>query len=112
MNNKYAKIIIDNKASQLDMLFTYIIGEDLIDTAEVGMRVLVPFGRGNKIIKGLIIEIVDEFDGKYKLKKIVDLLDDKAIVNEKLMKLGSCIKYQYMSTYLDAFQPILPPGDY
>lgn len=112
MNIKYARLIIDNKASKLDNLFTYIIKEDLIDLVEIGMRVLIPFGRGNKIIKGLIIEIADETDENYKFKEIIDILDDKPIIGSKLIQLALWLKDEYISTYLDAFQPILPPGDY
>ena len=68
MNKKYARLIVDNKASKLDNLFTYIIEDDLVDIVEVGMRVLVPFGRGNKVIKALIIEIEDQTLEKYKFK--------------------------------------------
>ena len=112
MKHKYVKLIIDNKASKLDNLFTYILGEELVDIAEIGMRVIVPFGRGNKVIKGLIIEILDETEEKYKFKNVIDLLDDKPIISKNLIKLGTWIKEEYISTYLEAFQPILPPGDY
>ena len=112
MDKKYARLIVDNKASKLDNLFTYILEGELLDLAEVGMRVLVPFGRGNKIIKALIVEINDETDENYNFKRIIDILDDKPIITPKLIELGSWMKEEYMSTYLEAFQPILPPGDY
>ena len=69
MGRKYGKIIIDNRASELDRLFTYIIEDELLDIIEEGMRVIVPFGRGNKVIKGLLVKIEDNFDGNYKLKR-------------------------------------------
>ncbi|OLS01706.1 primosomal protein N' [Tissierella creatinophila] len=112
MKHKYARIIIDNSASKLDKLFTYILGEELLEITQVGMRVVVPFGHGNKLIKGLIIEIVDEIKENYKFKKIIDVLDDKPIISKNLIELGIWIKEEYISTYLEAFQPILPPGDY
>ncbi len=112
MKHKYAKLIIDNNASKLDKLFIYILGEELLDIAEIGMRVMVPFGRGNKIIKGLIIEIADETQENYKFKNIIDVLDDKPIISKALINLGIWMKNEYIASYLDAFQPILPPGDY
>ncbi len=112
MGRKYGKIIIDNRASELDRLFTYIIEDELLDIIEEGMRVIVPFGRGNKVIKGLLVKIEDNFDGNYKLKKIIDVLDDKPIVSKKLLELGFWMKEKYLSSYLDSLQPILPPGDY
>ena len=42
---KYGQVIIDNRASQVDKPFTYIIDKDLIDVVKVGMRVIVPLDK-------------------------------------------------------------------
>lgn len=112
MGKRYARVIIDNRASQLDRLFTYIIDDELSDIIQVGMRVIVPFGRGDKAIKGLLVAIEDEFNEDYQLKKIIDVLDDKPIISPKLLELGMWIRKEYLASYLDSLQPILPPGDY
>lgn len=112
MGIRYGKVIIDNKASQLDRLFTYIIDEEFVNIVEKGMRVIVPFGYGNKTIKALLVDIDTEFEGDYELKKIIDILDDKPIISSKLIELGIWIKKTYLATYISSFQPILPPGDY
>ncbi len=112
MNILYGQVLIDNYTSQLDRLFTYKIDGEFIDIAKEGMRVIIPFGKGNKPIKGLLITIDDEFHGDYELKSIIDLLDDKPIVSREMLKLGYWLKEKYLCTYLEALQPILPPGDY
>lgn len=112
MKRKYGQVLIDSYASQLDRLFTYIIDEDLLDTVKEGMRVVVPFGRGNKAIKGLLVAIDDEFDDDYELKSIIEALDDKPIISGELLELGYWMKNEYLCTYFEALQPILPPGDY
>ena len=112
MTIKYAKLIIDNRATQLDRLFTYTIKEDFIDIIQEGMRVIIPFGRGNKIIQGLVVSVVDHINAEYKLKEIIDLLDNKPIISKELIELSLWMKEEYLSTYLSAFQPVLPPGDY
>lgn len=108
----YGQILIDNYSSQLDRLFTYVIDEEFIDIVKEGMRVVVPFGRGNKPVKGLLISISDEFLDDYELKSIIDVLDDKPIISKDMLGLGYWIKEEYLCTYLEALQPILPPGDY
>ena len=114
MKIKYAQILIDSYTSQLDRLFTYIIDENFLDIAMEGMRVVVPFGKGNRPIKGLIVAIEDRFDDNYdyELKRIIDVLDDKPIISKKLQELGYWMKEEYLCTYFEALQPILPPGDY
>ncbi|NLV89065.1 MAG: primosomal protein N' [Tissierellia bacterium] len=109
---KYGQVIIDNRASQVDKPFTYIIDKDLIDVVKVGMRVIVPFGQGNKLIKGIVIDILEEFESEYELKKIVDVIDDKPLVTKELIDLSKWIKENYLSTYFDALQLVLPPGDF
>jgi len=108
---KYAQVIIDNRASKVDRPFTYKINL-FSDIAKEGMRVIVPFGRSNKNIKGFIIKITDDFNEDYELKEIVDVLDDKPLVSKELIELGLWMKDKYLSSYLDSLQPILPPGDY
>ena len=108
---KYAEVIIDNRASKVDRPFTYKLGS-YEDIAKAGMRVVVPFGRGNKPIKGFIIKITEQYESDYKLKDIIDVLDTEPIISSELLSLGLWMREKYLSSYIDAFNPILPPGDY
>lgn len=109
---KYAEVIIDNRASSVDRPFTYAINA-FEDIAKEGMRVVIPFGRGNKPIKGFIIGIIDKLDNdEYKVKNILDVIDTKPLVSKELISLGLWMKDRYLSPYLDSLQPILPPGDF
>lgn len=110
-NMKYAEIIVDNRASKVDRPFTYKLGT-FSNIAMEGMRVIVPFGRGNKPIKGFIIRILDDFTKGYKTKDIIDIIDTEPLVSKELIELGLWMKDKYLSPYLDALQQILPPGDY
>ena len=74
MDKKYAKVIIDNRAHNTDKPYTYLIKPEMVDIIQKGMRVLVPFGMGNRKIIGIIIEICDDYEEKYKLKEIIDIL--------------------------------------
>lgn len=112
MTVKYGKILIDSYASQLDRLFTYKIEGEFIPLAKEGMRVVVPFGKGNKPIVGLLLAIEDEFKGDYSLKNILDILDDKPIISKELIQLAYWMKEEYICTLMEALQPLLPPGDY
>ncbi len=112
MDIKYAEIIVNNRGAPVDRPFTYILDGDLKDIVREGMRVIVPFGRGNNMIKGIVVNILDEFHGKYKLKPVRDVLDDKPLISKELIDLAIWMKDKYLSPYLDAFQPVLPPGDF
>ena len=93
MSQKYADIIIDISHEAIDRTFQYIIPEELIETVETGMQVLVPFGQGNRMRKGYVINITDKpsFDIN-KMKKIADIPDKSLQIEGKLIKLASWIK--------------------
>ena len=112
MDKKYAKVIIDNRAHNTDKPYTYLIKPEMVDIIQKGMRVLVPFGMGNRKIIGIIIEICDDYEEKYKLKEIIDIVDDKALITEDLLDLSLWMSKEYLSPYLDSLQTVLPPGDF
>ena len=112
MNRKYAQVIVENKAASTDKPYIYIIEPDMIYEIEEGMRVLVPFGQGNRIIKGIVIKIQDHYERSYQLKSIIDVIDDKPLISKDMINLSLWMSEHYLSPYLDAFQTVLPPGDF
>ncbi|MCG4585449.1 primosomal protein N', partial [Anaerosalibacter bizertensis] len=112
MSTMVAKVIVDNRSSKTDKPYTYAIKKDMEEDLKQGMRVLVPFGRGNRYIKGLVIKI-EKYNGNIsKLKYIKDLLDDKPIISEKMLELSLWMKENYLSSYLDSLYAVMPPGDF
>ena len=112
MNKKYAQIIIDNRASSTDKPYTYSIPSDMFDIIEEGMRVLVPFGRGNRVIIGIVIKIQNYYEKDYRLKSIIDVIDDKPLISKDMIELSLWMSKHYLSPYLEAFQTVLPPGNF
>ena len=112
MNEKYAKVIINNRGHSTDKPYTYLIKPEMVDIIEIGMRVLVPFGMGNRKIIGIVIEICHSYEGNYKLKNIIDILDDKPLISKDLIDLSMWMSEEYLSPYLDSLQTVLPPGNF
>lgn len=104
-----AKVAIENTTYAFDMLFSYKIPEDMVDRLEPGMRVVVPFGRGNKKRIGLVFGLEDaEFDKK--LKFVDFIIDESPVLSEELLRLCVWLRDNTFCTYYDAFRAILPPG--
>lgn len=108
---RIASIIVDNRSKEVDKSFDYIIPEEMDTLVKVGMRVVVPFGGGNKYIEGYIINIKDEseFD-RGRLKSIADLIDATIYFDEEMLSLAYFLRSRYISTLGETFKMIMPSG--
>ena len=52
---KFANVIVDISHEKLDRPFGYIIPDELEKEITVGTAVTIPFGKGNRHIKGYVI---------------------------------------------------------
>lgn len=109
MTSLYADIIIDISHEKLDRTFQYRIPENLRDRLETGMSVMVPFGAGNRLIKGYVVQITEEC--KYdpdKLKDVAGIVPKGVSVEEKMIALAGWIRRNYGSTMIQALKTVLP----
>ncbi len=110
MNNEaYAKIIIDISHEAVDRPFTYRIPDHLRGLLSVGSRVEVPFGRGNSIKKGFVMEFADTTDvPSDKLKDIIGVNDRDISLSDSRIRLACWLKRNYGSTMSAALKTVLP----
>ncbi|MBP2025846.1 primosomal protein N' [Peptoniphilus stercorisuis] len=106
---KYVKLFIQNNISKIDILYTYKIKKE--ENIQLGMRVKVPFGRGNNPKIGIVVEILEENIENFKIKEIIEVLDYEPILSKELIELGFFMKEKYLTTFNQAFLPLMPPGD-
>ena len=107
---KYAKIVVRNNSIYTDNLFTYEVPSFLESELEVGHRVLVPFGRGNKPTEAFIFEITNIIEEDIKTKDIIDILDENPIFKKEDLELVKWMKNRYLCTYIDCINLIYPKG--
>ena len=83
---KFANVIVDISHEKLDRPFGYIIPDELEEEITVGTAVTIPFGKGNRQIKGYVIEITDQpsFDIS-KMKEIMAVEEGAAKVESQLI---------------------------
>lgn len=106
---KFANIIVDISHEKLDRPFGYIIPERLEKEITVGTVVVIPFGKGNRQIKGYVIEITQspsyEVD---KMKEIIDVEKGATHVESQLINLAGWIRENYGSTMNQALKTVIP----
>ena len=110
---KIIKLLIERSVFSLDRPFTYLY--DGFESINVGYRVLVPFNKGKPVI-GYIIEIQDSNKSKEEIEKetgfslsyILQIIDDKPLINDELMELANQISSYYISPLISVLQTMLP----
>lgn len=107
--DRYAKLVLNTKSRMTDQVYTYKIPMNL--DIEVGQRVLVPFGKGNKTSLGLVVEISREVDESISYKEIINEIESYPIVSKELIDLAFYMADKYISDLSSAIKTILPPGD-
>ncbi|AKL95542.1 primosomal protein N' [Clostridium aceticum] len=106
-----AQVIVNHTSLQMDKIFDYKIPEHLLEIIKEGMRVMVPFGMGNKKLEAYVLNIkTAEEELQYPLKELLYPIEDEPILNKKQIKLIVWLKNKYLCKYIDAIHCILPAG--
>ncbi len=101
-----AKIAVAAATFAIDRPYSYLVPQGL--APEPGMRVMVPFGRGNTPTEGVVLEVAEGFgDG---LKTLLLCLDDAPLLNGTMLRLASFMRERYFCTFYDAVRAMLPAG--
>ena len=100
-----AKLAVQAATYAIDKAYDYLLPDEL--SGRVGCRVLVPFGRGNRLSEGVILSLHQEVPAK-PLKAVRSLLDDEPVVTEKGLRLALWMSRRYFCTFYDALRTILP----
>ncbi len=109
MKKYYADVIVDISHEKLDRPFQYRIPEKLREELETGACVTVPFGNGNKLLKGYVVGIGDvcKYDPA-RMKEIRGMAQGGVGVEDRMIALAGWIRKNYGSTMIQALKVVLP----
>ena len=103
------KVAVSAAPYSIDKPYSYLVPESLAAAAVPGVRVMVPFGRGNKESEGLILARVQEpkLPGS---KAIRQILDSEPVLDKAGIDLALWMRGRYFCTVFEAVKTILPAG--
>ena len=101
-----AKIAVSAATFAIDKPYSYHVPEDL--ALEPGMRVTVPFGRGNRRSEGVVLTVEDGEDRN--LKAVERSLDEEPVLSTYGLRLAAFLRERYFCTFYDAIRAMLPGG--
>ncbi|MER0122907.1 primosomal protein N' [Streptococcus sp. ZJ100] len=102
----FAEIIVDVPLMQTDRPYTYRIPEEFETMLQVGMRVHVPFGKGNRLIQGIVVGFVESTDTA--TKDIVEVLDFSPVLHEEQLWLADELRKTVFSYKISLLKAMLP----
>lgn len=104
-----AKIAVSAATYWVDRPFDYLIPEELLDRVKPGVRVSVPFGRGNRRTEGIVLRLGEAAADK-KLKCVENVLDEEPVLDDDMLKLSMWMRERFFCTVYDAVKTMLPAG--
>ena len=103
------KVAVSAAPYSIDKPYSYLVPDALAAAAVPGVRVMVPFGRGNKESEGLILARVQEpkLPGSKALRQV---LDPEPVLDKAGIDLTLWMRGRYFCTVFEAVKTILPAG--
>ncbi len=109
MKGIFANIIVDISHEKVDRPFQYRVPQELMGQIEAGMAVMIPFGKGNKLIKGYVMELTDTPEYEItKIKYVDSVVKGGVSAQTDSIRLAWWIKEHYGSTMIAALKTVLP----
>ncbi len=106
-----ALVAVDAATYAIDKPYEYFIPEELESKVLPGVRVRVQFGRGRRRAEGIILECRKAPSvADFKLKPILDIIDETPILDAGLIKLALWLREQCFCTFYDVVRVMLPSG--
>ena len=105
----YADVIVDIAQGNLDRVFQYRIPASLEGKLEEGSPVMIPFGKGNRLIKGYVTGFSDTTDyNPEAIKEIRSLVVGGMSIEQRLLSLAVWMKKKYGCTLIQAMKTVMP----
>ena len=102
---RFCAVAVDAATFAIDRPYTYALPGEL--DVQVGCRVLVPFGRGNRTAEGMVLAFPEQApDGP--VKAVLCTLDQQPVLSAGQIQLASWMRERLYCTFYDCVRAILP----
>ncbi len=123
---RYAEVFLEKASLDFDKPYTYCVPLSLVDKLEVGHKVSLPFGRGNKLVTAFVYRIFDssmtnmgnskgcshlanDLAEVVEYKEIVEIVDPEPWLSVELLKLCRQMSIRYNVAFGKIASRMIPP---
>lgn len=112
MTEPIARVALSAATYAIDKPYSYRVPEEAAAFLQPGMRVVVPFGAGDRRVEGLVLALSAEEPaaGRRRLKQILTVLDEVPVLDEEGIRLALWMRERSFCTVYDAARAMLPAG--
>lgn len=103
-------IAVEQATFSFDKLYSYL-WPAVLGEPQVGVRVLVPFGGGNRAQQGLVMACVVQ-EQTAGLKSVLSVMDAQPLLSPEMLSLACFMQERTFCTLFDAVRAMLPTGLY
>ncbi|MCI2058753.1 MAG: primosomal protein N' [Oscillibacter sp.] len=104
-----AKVAVAQVPYSIDKPYDYLIPAALCPGAVPGVRVIVPFGRGNRRFEGIVLART-QGEKNPRLKAVCAVLDETPVLDQQGLELAFFLRQRCFCTMYEAARAILPAG--
>ena len=104
-----ARVVVAAAPYSIDKPYDYLIPDPLLSMVSPGVRVTIPFGRGNSSSEGFVLACTTG-EKTPRLKAILTVLDDEPVLDADGIALAFFLRQRCFCTMYDALKTILPAG--
>jgi primosomal protein N' (replication factor Y) len=94
----------------LDEVYSYVVPDSLREWIAPGVRVRVPFGRGNQLVAGYCVGLGGPPATRRRLKEIAELLDREPLLTAEMLDLTRWMARRYLSSWGQVIESVVPAG--
>ena len=105
----FAEIRLLDVPLSADHAYSYAIPPHLADAVNIGSLVHIPFGRGDRVVGGIVTATPDTCAYE-RVKPILSILDDAFCLSPDMLEMCQFLAEHTLCTLGEAVKAILPPG--
>ncbi len=90
--------------------FDYLVPDALRDQVEPGRRVMVPLGKGNRLLLGYCVRVESRATGSRVLKPLAEVIDRRSLLSPAMLRLTRWIADYYLCPWGQVLETVLPAG--
>ncbi len=111
MEQILALVAVENVAYHFDILYGYLIPDNLKDRIKAGSRIMVPFGRSKYAKRQGVVFSIGTPEPEKSYKSVLSVLDeDDILVSDEMLSIAEFLKDRTFCTYYEAIKTQIPSG--